>query len=230
MNKKILSTLLILGALTSSLFAYSSANVKVSDLEYQLNGMIYSDHYYTSNLIFGAATSPLASTPNDQIDMYYGVEMASYRYFGTSSYGSVSKTSIMIDGDKEYASFNFASGMNYRYNASESFEYSLGLTPMLNYYMSIDQTTNSTTDTVNLLYLGGEMSANARWYPNEERPQFAVNAGIETSYARRLPLSGTTDGKDFRCQVQGYVGFTYVFYGSKLIESDQFGPKATMHK
>ena len=223
MNKKILSTLLIIGTLASSLFAYSSANVKTSDLEHQLNRMIYSDHYYTTNFLVGAATSPLATSSDDDMDLYYGVEMAQFRYFGTGPYGMVSKSSIMIDSDRDYASFNFAFGMNMRFNASDSFEYNVGITPLLNYFMSIDQTSSTAT---NLLYLGGEISANGRWYPDENKPQFAVNAGIETSYARRIPYSGSSDGKDFRCQVQGYVGFTYVFYGSKLIESKQFGPQS----
>ena len=222
MNKKIISTLLIISAITSSLFAFTTQNVEMSKLENQVTKLIYQDSYSTTNLLFGAETSPLDTTPDDQIDFVYGGEFASFRYFGSSSYGMVSRLSVLIN-DNEYASFNYAQGMNLRYNLTDKIDYNIGITPLVNYYMSIDQTVSNP---INLLYLGGEMSANLRWYPSTDKPELSFNTGFKTSYARRIPYADSSAGKDFRCQIQGFVGMTYTFYGSKLVDSDIYGVKA----
>ena len=74
MNKKIISTLLIVSAIASSLFAFTTQNVEMSKLENQVTKVIYQDSYSTTNLLFGAETSPLDTTPDDQIDFVYGGE------------------------------------------------------------------------------------------------------------------------------------------------------------
>jgi len=213
MNKRFITILMIATFITTSAFAFTSKTVDSAKLEQQLDRRMYSDYYNTSSLVMGLSSSPFSSSDNN--DFQWGLESALYKYYGLGNFGTVNKVAILFEDKNQYASLNLTSGINFRFNYNESVDYNIGLAPQINYYIDINQTSESVEKT-RLFYLGGELSANVRYYVFESSPEFSLNSGLRASYAKRLYFNSSEDFETDRFQVQFSIGFTYAFYGSQL--------------
>lgn len=206
--KKVLGVLAFLIIINLNLFAETETNFlkNTPDLTNNTKAKevekIDIDEYYSMNLVLGLASSPITEG-----DLYLtsGLEINFYKYYGTKNYGTNLKIAFQSE-DKQYGSYKITPGLVYRFNLKDDLELFTGVGASFSYYNKM----NNTIDSVNLFYLGIDGELGFRYYPIKGNHKISFVGGLDGGHMWNVAI-GSNRGEPTRYQVNGFLGFSYIF-------------------